>query len=322
MAPAPPVTTSDNAPVNPEAQAWQPVDSVGKAPGPVPECTPAAGRATRMSDRPREGAPYATKANSVRTRAWDHRIGAGEERMTTGARRAHPNRQARQRAATYDAMVNAARTLLAEGQDLTLRGVAAAMGASPAGLYRYVANLDELLDLVAASIDESMTADLVAAVEAVEANDATTRWLVAWVRLRRWALSHPDEFRLVLARPRSDETSIREVSDAYLGECLRALTTHHDVRMPPVPPAAESTIAGLAQRPGSAPWPTALTWLHTRVLASLHGVVALEVTGYLDPALVANAVVFRATMIEWLARLVRADDLGALLAALDGELVR
>lgn len=240
--------------------------------------------------------------------------------MSTGVRGAHPNRQAQQRAATYDAMVNTARTLLAEGHDLTLRGVAAAMGVSPAGLYRYVTNLDELLDLVAASIDESVAADLVAAVEAIAADDVTRRWLVAWVRLRRWALRHQDEFRMVLARPRSGEVSIREVSDAFLGACLRALTTHHDVRMPPVPPAAEQTVVALAERPGSGPWPATLAWLHTRVLASLHGVVALEVTGYLDPALVRSAAVFRATMVEWLARLVRADELGALLAVLDAEL--
>lgn len=240
--------------------------------------------------------------------------------MTTGVRRAHPNRQARQRAATYDAIVNSARTLLADGQDLTLRGVAAAMGASPAGLYRYVANLDELRDLVAASIDESLAADLAAAVDAVAADDVATRWVVAWVRLRHWALTHADEFRLVLARPRSHQTSIREVSDAYLGERLRALTAHHDVRLPPVPAAAEPAMVALAPRPTTAPWPAALTWLHTRVLASLHGVIALEVTGYLDPALVTDAAVFRATMIEWLARLVRADELGGLLTVLDAEL--
>lgn len=238
--------------------------------------------------------------------------------MATGTRRAHPTRQARQRAATYDAIVNAARTLLRQGQDLTLRGVAAEMGVSPAGLYRYVAHLDELRDLVAASIDESVTADLGQAVAAT--GDVTERWLLAWTRLRHWALTHQHEFRLVLARPRSGQTSIREVSDAFHGECLRALTKHHDVRLPPVPPAAEPTIVAMAQRSTTDPWPTALTWLHARVLASLHGVIALEVTGYLDPALVTNAVLFRATMIEWLARLVRADELGGLLAALDAEL--
>lgn len=240
--------------------------------------------------------------------------------MATGTRRAHPNRQARQRAATYDAIVNTARTLLQQGQDLTLRGVAAGMGASPAGLYRYVAHLDELRDLVAASIDESVTAELAAAVDAVATGDVTERWLVAWIRLRHWALTHQHEFRLVLTRPRTDEVSVREVSDAFLGERLRTLTAHHDVRLPPVPPTAEPTIVDLARRSATGSWPTALTWLHARVLASLHGVIALEVLGYLDPALVTHAVVFRTTLIEWLARLVPADELGRLLAVLDAEL--
>lgn len=242
--------------------------------------------------------------------------------MSTGARRADPTRQEQQRAATYDAIVAAARTLLAQRRDLTVRGIAAEMGASPAGLYRYVANLDELRDLVAVSIDETLRADLVAAVATVGVDDVAARWLLAWVRLRHWALAHPDEFGLVLARPRSSPAPPCELSNAFLGACLQDLTTHLDVRLPAVPPAVVPSLGPPVDRPATGGWSAALAWLHVRVLASLHGVVALEVAGFLDPGLVDDGGVFRATVVEWLARLVRADDLGRLLAVLDTGLAR
>jgi AcrR family transcriptional regulator len=137
--------------------------------------------------------------------------------MATGARSAHPTRQARRRAATYDEIVRAARALLAEQQELTLRGVAARMGASPAGLYRYVANLDELRDLVAASIDETLAAEVQADLGHLPAFDSTARWLAAWTGVRRWALARPDEFRMLLVRPRSAGAPVRELSDALHG---------------------------------------------------------------------------------------------------------
>lgn len=241
--------------------------------------------------------------------------------MATGARSAHPTRQARRRAATYDEMVRAARTLLAQRQELTLRGVAAAMGASPAGLYRYVAHLDELRDLVAASIDESLAADVGADLAHLPPFDATGRWLAAWTGLRRWALARPDEFRLLLARPRSGDTPLRELSDALLGRLLHALWQQHDLALPPVPPAAESVFAN-AVRTATEAWPTELAWLHARVCASLHGVIALEVTGYVEPEIVESAALYRSTMIDWLARLGQAPDFDRLMPLLDDELGR
>lgn len=241
--------------------------------------------------------------------------------MATGTRSAHPTRQARRRAATYDGIVRAARTLLAGHQELTLRGVATQMGASPAGLYRYVANLEELRDLVAASIDESLAADMQADLAHLPPFDATARWLAAWTALRRWALARPDEFRLLLVRPRSEGAPVRELSDALLGRLLHALWQQHDVPLPPLPPAAESGVAN-AVRADADTWPQELVWLHARVCASLHGVIALEVTGYVEPPLVASAALYRSTMIDWLARLGQAADFDRLMPVLDAELER
>lgn len=242
--------------------------------------------------------------------------------MSTGSRGAYPNRQARQRAATYDAIVAAARRLIANGRELTLRGVAASMGASPAGLYRYVAHLDELRDLVAVSIDESAADDIAAAVDEVMSPDASVRWVVGWTRLRTWALSHPGEFRLVVSRPRSGQTPIRALSDAFLGTLLQELASQHEVVLPPVPLEAGAALRALTPRAAPEAWPDSLSWLHARVLTSLHGVIALEATGYVEPALVASAAVFRSTLVDWLARFGLVHDLSRLLAVLDAELVR
>lgn len=241
--------------------------------------------------------------------------------MATGARSAHPTRQARRRAATYDEIVRAARTLLTHQQELTLRGVATAMGASPAGLYRYVANLDELRDLVAAAIDESLAADVLADLEHLPPFDTTGRWLAAWTGLRRWALARPDEFRMLLARPRSGGAPVRELSDALLGRLLHALWQQHDLALPPVPPAAASALANVV-RADAEPWPQELSWLHARVCTSLHGVIALEVTGYVEPTLVCSSALYRSAMIDWLARLGQAGDFDRLMPVLDDELAR
>jgi hypothetical protein len=88
-----------------------------------------------------------------------------------------------------------------------------------------------------------------------------------------------------------------------------------------VPPAAESDIAN-AVRTDAGEWPTELAWLHARVCTSLHGVIALEVTGYVEPALIESAALYRSTMIDWLARLGQAGDFDRLMRLIDAELSR
>lgn len=242
--------------------------------------------------------------------------------MATGTRAAHPTRQARRRAATYDEIVHASRALLGRRQELTVRGVATQMGASPAGLYRYVANLDQLRDLVAVSIDEDLATDVRTDLERLPDFDTSGRWLAGWTALRRWALARPEEFGMLLARPRSEGTSVRELSDALLGQLLQEMWRHDAIPLPMVPPDIEDDLASLAPRADGDPWPPELVWLHARVRASLHGVIALEVTGYVEPSLVSTAALYRTTMIDWLARLGQVDDLDRLLPLLDAELAR
>ena len=62
-----------------------------------------------------------------------------------------PTRRERQREATYDEIVRVSADLLDEGAELSLRAVATRMGMTAPALYRYVANYQELIDLVASS---------------------------------------------------------------------------------------------------------------------------------------------------------------------------
>jgi AcrR family transcriptional regulator len=241
-----------------------------------------------------------------------------EEAMTTGARAAAPNRQARRRAATYDEIVAGARALLDEGQRPTVRGVAARIGASPAGLYRYVSGHDELLDLVAAAVDESATREVRERVE--RHDDPLTQWLAAWIGLRQWAFAHAAEFRLLVDRPRSNGAPIRELSDAWLGRLLHAVWATRGFPLPQTPGLDLSGLAPRAAGVDSPSWPPGLVWLHARICSSLHGLIALELSGYAEPALVQSAALFRSTLLDWLARFCPTADLERLAHVMDDEL--
>ena len=238
--------------------------------------------------------------------------------MTTGARAAPTNRQARRRAATYDEIVAVARALLSEGHRPTIRGVAGKLGASPAGLYRYVSGHDQLLDLVAAAVDEAATAEVRAHAE--RHDDPLTRWIAAWIGLRAWALTHSAEFRLLIDRPRSNGVPIRELSDAWLGQLLQAVWA---ARGFPLPPTAGLDLTGLEPLRHNADqqtWPPGLVWLHARICSSLHGLIALELSGYAEPALVHSAALFRSTLIDWLVRFCPPSELERLVVVIDQEL--
>jgi AcrR family transcriptional regulator len=237
--------------------------------------------------------------------------------MTTGARAAPTSRQARRRAATYDEIVAAARALLVAGQPPSVRGVAARLGASPAGLYRYVSGHSQLLDLVAAAVDESARDEVRA--DAERHDDPLHRWLSSWIGLRAWALAHPEEFRLLIDRPRSNGTPIRELSDAWLGQLLHAIWSARGFPLPPTSGLTPAGIESLRQTAEQQSWPPGLVWLHARVCASLHGLIALELSGYAEPAVVESAVLFRSTLIDWLARFCPSSELGPLLIVMDDE---
>ena len=100
-------------------------------------------------------------------------------------------RRERQREATYAEIVGAARDLLAEDAELSLRAVAARMGMTAPALYRYVANYQELIDLVAFELDRAATQEWQAEAARFPESDPAAQLTIACCAFRRWALARP-----------------------------------------------------------------------------------------------------------------------------------
>ncbi len=129
-------------------------------------------------------------------------------------------RRERQREATYDEIVRNARGLLAEGEELSLRAVAARMGMTAPALYRYVGSYQELVDLVAFEVDKAATALLAEAAAGQAEDDPAARLVCSAVAFRRWAHAQPREFSLVFANPVADSACVRR-------ELLTSATSGH-----------------------------------------------------------------------------------------------
>lgn len=245
-----------------------------------------------------------------------------------------PTRRERQREATYDEIVRVSSALLNEGAELSLRAVAARMGMTAPALYRYVANYQELVDLVAFELDKAATEEFAAAAEAYPEDDPAARLTAACVGFRRWALERPREFALVFANPVAEgDTERRELltvstSGHYFTDLLYQIWERYQPPIPalddldpqvraavlePLIPAKSAHIA--AENRG-------LLWIYMRSWAALYGVVTLESTGHCDPRVLRSGALFRATLLDWLGPLGLGGEVERLTAILDAELAR
>ena len=164
--------------------------------------------------------------------------------------RTPPTRRERQREATYDEIVAVSAELLAEGADLSLRAVAARMGMTAPALYRYVANYQELVDLVAVELDKAATGEWMQAVARYPADDAAARLTMACVSFRRWALTKPREFALVFANPIATGDFVEIVSKATAAGAT-AVSPNGSFSATVISPPTSPRISGSRTRPRS-----------------------------------------------------------------------
>jgi AcrR family transcriptional regulator len=198
----------------------------------------------------------------------------------------HPeSRRDRLRAETFSEIKNAALAQIAvEGASaVSIRGVARAIGMSPAGVYRYYDGLDALLtDLIADAYDGLATAVSTAATAQGTPHECLRRAMHAY---RAWALSEPHRFLLILGTPipgyeapddGPTEIANRRLGSAFFNVVGRAYAEQQGdlppLSRPPIP--SESTAARLAV---DVP-PQAVAGLLS-AYAHLYGLVALEVLG-------------------------------------------
>ena len=106
-----------------------------------------------------------------------------------------PSRAA-SRAATQDRIVAAARMLVTDGRELTLRAVAREVDMTAPALYRYAASHQDLVRMIALAIDADVAERVAGAAAAYDLEDPAARLIAASVEFRRWALTNRAEFAL------------------------------------------------------------------------------------------------------------------------------
>jgi AcrR family transcriptional regulator len=246
-----------------------------------------------------------------------------------------PTRRERQREATYDEIVRVSADLLADGAELSLRAVAARMGMTAPALYRYVANYQELVDLVAFEVDKAATHDYIAsAAERYPEDDPAARLAAAAVGFRRWALAKPREFSLVFANPiASGETDRRDLltlatSGHYFTDLLFQLWERYQHPIPAVedlePAVQQAVLDPLipAKTDHIPPEHRGLLWLEMRSWSALYGVVTLETSSHCDPRVIESGALFRATLLDRLPAHGLEHERERLAAIIDAELAR
>jgi AcrR family transcriptional regulator len=194
-------------------------------------------------------------------------------------------RRAVQRLATAAEIKRVAREQMAAAgaAGLSLRAVAAAMGITAPAIYRYFANRDALVTALIVDAFDALGAAIRTAIESQAAAGSAARLLAALRAYRAWSLTHPSEFALLFGTPIPGYVAPREVTVPAARRAFAALLA--------VPTAAwergEITIAAPSPSddvPG-APLPPAVYAQVIEDWATCHGLISLELTGHLAPAI-------------------------------------
>lgn len=243
-------------------------------------------------------------------------------------------RRERQREATYDEIVAVSAQLLDEGADLSLRAVATRMGLTAPALYRYVANYQELVDLVAFELDKAATAQWAIEAERYPETDPAARLTIACVCFRRWALARPRQFSLVFANPiAAGDTERRELltvstSGHYMTDLLWQIWEIYRFDYPRIeeldPVVRDAVLDPLipAKVEHIAPEERGILWVFMRAWSALYGVVTLESSGHCDPRVIESGQLFRATVLDWLAPIGLDGERARLVQIMDEELAK
>jgi AcrR family transcriptional regulator len=198
-------------------------------------------------------------------------------------------RRERVRAATLGEIKQAALDQIAtEGVGaLSIRGIARAIGMSPAGLYRYFDGLDALItELIADAYNDLADAVLAAT---SRSGDVRHRLKDGMLAYRAWSIDHPNRFLLIFGTPipgyaaPQDGVTVqanRRIGEAFFAVLVEGWATG-EIHLPASDrPPEPGEVAFAAQAgPGFPP-----TWIapFLGMWANFHGMVTLEILNQLD----------------------------------------
>jgi AcrR family transcriptional regulator len=225
-------------------------------------------------------------------------------------------------------IVTAARALLVDQGEVTLRAVARELGLTAPALYRYAPSHKEMVRMVAIAIDAEVAERIAAAADRQPREDPAARLIAACIEFRQWALANRKEFALVFTNV--DVECIKEHEESsglvFAGLLLALWDDSRftvpsldeldpglaDILRDPQAPVDPSTPAGLE----------GLTWLLQRGWSRLYGTVTLEVFGHVDPRIVEEGHLFRAMIEDQAVPLGLTDELPRLQPLIDALLAR
>ena len=237
-----------------------------------------------------------------------------------------PTRRERQRQATFDEIVDVARQLLRDGEDVSVRAVAQEMGLTPPALYRYVDSHAELMVRVARSIFEDVVAAMTTARDQQEPDDPAAQIVASAAAFRKWALTNRNEFQLVFASATSaaieeaaaaqpvvitsldgclPEESGVKMFGAFFSEIFGRLWVKYQFPIPADSDLDADLLEVLRSEikpaevtdPLGGPTP-GMIWMFERSWSRLYGTVTLEVFGHVHPAFISTGALFGAAMLD------------------------
>lgn len=182
---------------------------------------------------------------------------------------------------------------------ISLRAIAREMGMTAGAIYSYFGKRDDLITALTADVYESLAQALESAHRSVPPADPADRLLAHAHAYRTWAVTHPQEFRLIYGDPvpgyLPPEAGPAQEAEHRLCAVLLALVAHAWPRAAGVQEGCDYTwddfqpsLAALA-RESFPDLPPAAVALCLRLWARMHGLLTLEVYGHLrhqvaDPA--------------------------------------
>lgn len=239
-----------------------------------------------------------------------------------------PTLRQQSRIDTEARIVEAARQLLVEHGEVTLRAVARELGLTAPALYRYAASHEELVRMIAIAIDAEVGERIAAAADRQPADDPAARLIAACVEFRQWALGNRKEFALVFTNV--DVECIKEHDDSSGMVFFGLLYALWDAYRFPVPSLddLDPGLAGILREPDAPVDPSVITdelrgliWLLQRGWSGLYGTVTLEVFGHIDARIVEQGHLFRAMIEDQAGRMGLTPELPRIMTLI-GELLK